>query len=696
MPSLLTKFYEMKKITLLFVSLILIGLFAANAQSILNEDFQAGTQPANWGQVTLATDGGWLFGNASALSSAYFPIPDHTNFACTNDDGCDCDKSNDLLYTSTLDFSTNTAILMQFDYFFYGATYNGATEIGTIAISTDDGVTWSAVETLTGSMDWTTHIVDLTAWAGNSTVKIGFHYNDDGGWLYGFAIDNLNIYEPYAFDANIQSTDMLEYVMPGSFDVSGMFENAGSTAITSIDVNFSIDGGTVNTFNLTGLNVNMTETAAYSHNVQASFPTSGTYEVTIWLSNPNGSADMNTSNDSLTLTVNVLDQIAEKLVLIEHFTQASCDPCASQNPALDALLTDPQNINRVTHIAFHTSWPGYDPMYEFNNDDGLGDARVGYYSVSGVPDCVIAGNQGQGLPSIVTQDKIDAEYSRPGLFEILGDASAANNELTINLTFEALADFPNGTIKAHVILVEEVNYTSPPGSNGETYFPDVMRMMFPGETGTDLINPSNGDISNLDFTYTIQSPIDISNCHLVAFVQNDLDKDIYMATKIDIFSCSMTLDIVATNVTTPGGNDGTATVTATNGTPPFTYLWDDANAQTTETAIDLAEGTYSVTVTDSENCESVATVDVLDLTFINEVNGKEIGIYPNPTVGKLNITNVENTSIYIYNVLGDEILRIENPNNFNTVDISEYANGTYIIKIVAENGVYTKPVFLNK
>ncbi|MBT3207685.1 MAG: T9SS type A sorting domain-containing protein [Bacteroidetes bacterium] len=686
----------MKKFTLLFSIFAILGFFTLNAQSILTEDFQAGTQPANWGQVTLATDGGWLFGDATAMSSAYFPIPDHTVFACTNDDECDCDKSDDLLYTSTLDFSTATSILMQFDYFFYAATWDVSTEIATIKISTDDGVTWTDIELLDGVADWTSHTIDLTAYAGNSTVKIGFHYNDDGGWLYGFALDNLSIFQPLQFDAKILSSDMSPFVMTGDYDISGMFENAGSDALTSVDVNYSIDGGTVNTFNMTGLNINMLETEAYSHNVQANFPATGSYELTIWLSNPNGNADMNTSNDSLTMTVNVLDQIANRLVLIEHFTQASCGPCASQNPALDALISDPQNIDRVVHIGYHTSWPGYDPMYDFNNTNGLGDARVGYYGVSGVPDCVIAGNQGQGAPSIVSQDKIDTEYNRPGYFEISGLAYAANGELTINLTCEAYADFTTGTIKAHVVLVEYVNYSSAPGSNGETSFPDVMRKMFPGETGTNLNNPTSGTISNLDFTYTIQTPIDINNCHLVVFVQNDSDKDIYMATKIEIGSCSMTLDVVSTNVTTPGGADGTATVTANNGTAPYTYLWDDANAQTTETATGLSEGTYNVTVTDAENCITVVSVDVLDLTFINEVNGKEIGIYPNPTKGKLNITNVENTSVYIYNVLGDEIYSNQNPNSFNTVDISQYANGTYIVKIIAENGVYTKPIFLNK
>ena len=70
-----------------------------------------------------------------------------------------------------------------------------------------------------------------------------------------------------------------------------------------------------------------------------------------------------------------------------------------------------------------------------------------------------------------------------------------------------------------------------------------------------------------------------------------------------------------TEETCIGFADGTATVTTTNGIQPFTYLWDDPAAQTTQTATGLTSGTYSVTVTDDNNCEAVASVTV---TTIND------------------------------------------------------------------------------
>ena len=52
--------------------------------------------------------------------------------------------------------------------------------------------------------------------------------------------------------------------------------------------------------------------------------------------------------------------------------------------------------------------------------------------------------------------------------------------------------------------------------------------------------------------------------------------------------------------------DGDATISVLNGTPPFTYVWDDPMGQSTPTATGLCAGTYSVFIIDALNDTSAS------------------------------------------------------------------------------------------
>jgi gliding motility-associated-like protein len=62
-------------------------------------------------------------------------------------------------------------------------------------------------------------------------------------------------------------------------------------------------------------------------------------------------------------------------------------------------------------------------------------------------------------------------------------------------------------------------------------------------------------------------------------------------------------------------NDGSATVSVSTGTPPYTYNW--SNGGTTQTTNGLSAGTYTVTVTDATNCQGTATVTITEPAILN-------------------------------------------------------------------------------
>ncbi|MEO0775300.1 MAG: SdrD B-like domain-containing protein [Bacteroidota bacterium] len=94
----------------------------------------------------------------------------------------------------------------------------------------------------------------------------------------------------------------------------------------------------------------------------------------------------------------------------------------------------------------------------------------------------------------------------------------------------------------------------------------------------------------------------------------------YTVTVTDALGCQATATVdvpagpaislftTASFETCTGSQDATATVIASNGTPPYTYLWSDG--QTTDIAVGLSVGTYGVTVTDANGCSAEASQTV--------------------------------------------------------------------------------------
>jgi len=59
-----------------------------------------------------------------------------------------------------------------------------------------------------------------------------------------------------------------------------------------------------------------------------------------------------------------------------------------------------------------------------------------------------------------------------------------------------------------------------------------------------------------------------------------------------------------------GGNNGTATITVTGGTAPFTYTWSNGRVTTNATVSNLMAGNYTVQVTDANGCTATAPVSL--------------------------------------------------------------------------------------
>ncbi|MFH7023375.1 choice-of-anchor L domain-containing protein, partial [Flavobacterium sp. FlaQc-50] len=83
-----------------------------------------------------------------------------------------------------------------------------------------------------------------------------------------------------------------------------------------------------------------------------------------------------------------------------------------------------------------------------------------------------------------------------------------------------------------------------------------------------------------------------------------------------------------------GDATGSATVTVSGGTTPYTYLWNTTPAQTSDTATALLAGNYSVTITDAKGCTISESFVILDGDSVKPV------IDPLPSTTTINCPEV--------------------------------------------------------
>ncbi|MBW8051179.1 MAG: T9SS type B sorting domain-containing protein [Cytophagales bacterium] len=127
--------------------------------------------------------------------------------------------------------------------------------------------------------------------------------------------------------------------------------------------------------------------------------------------------------------------------------------------------------------------------------------------------------------------------------------------------------------------------------------------------------------------------------------------------------------IVLTTDSTPsfaGNNDGSAWVSVTGGTGPYSYLWDDSTGQKTDTAFNLYAGIYTIIVTDANGCVDSAEVIVdsitaIKLTFYSGISPNLDDV--NDSWYIIGIDSFPNNNVTIYNRYGHLVWGEKNYDN---------------------------------
>jgi hypothetical protein len=149
-------------------------------------------------------------------------------------------------------------------------------------------------------------------------------------------------------------------------------------------------------------------------------------------------------------------------------------------------------------------------------------------------------------------------------------------------------------------------------------------------------------------------------------------------------------------ITTSGSDLTTASAT--------TYQWyyngTLINGATSQNYTPTQSGIYVVRTTDSNGCVYVYSpgYTYTITTAIEELEGKNISIYPNPSTGifdiDLNYTNPKKLLVVVYDAFGKIVY---NEDNTSKIDLTQLANGVYTMAITIDsNKAIYKKIILTK
>jgi Secretion system C-terminal sorting domain len=282
-----------------------------------------------------------------------------------------------------------------------------------------------------------------------------------------------------ADEAGITALTLANYISVNNapFDITFSVQNGGSSAITSLDVEYTVDGGAVVSGKITGLNIASGATGTAVHPTKWS-GTVGSHTIAVKIVKVNGSDDTKVGNNNASKSLMVFDKAVDRKILNEVFTSSTCPPCTPGNINYNKVID-----GRAKHstIKYQVNFPGTgDPYCTQEVRD-----RMTFYNVNSVPRMEIDGAWDNNANSFTTA-LYDEYQSKPSFIEITGSVALTwKNTITLDVTLNPLLDNASNNLKLHAAIVEGITYANKK-SNGETQFESVMKKMMTGSVGQVL------------------------------------------------------------------------------------------------------------------------------------------------------------------------------------------------------------------
>lgn len=370
---------------------------------------------------------------------------------------------------------------------------------------------------------------------------------------------------------------------------------------------------------------------------------------------------------SLILVNFSLQAASPRMILVEEATNASCAPCASQNPAFKDWIYS--NLDNVIPLIYHWYFPGRDVIHEANVDQNNRRIQT-YYGINGVPSARVNGKM--GTPTGGWYEGAPGDIS--ALNSVFNQYKGKTSPLTINVTHTINGSKADVVVEIHsdeaisnktlqVAAVEAYHYYENAGTNGEKEFYWVMRNMLSNEGQGETFSIGAGETKTMNYSYQLDGEWYPQVMYAVAFIQDDTNKEVLQAGSSPIQDIKTVKKLEVTipqmtyffkedpnnvqNITLNVKNDNNFEIVANvveNSNSSFLPSDWSVDIITSEVTIP-ANGTAEITL--DYNVGNVAAYSFLELN----ITPKEVETYisiPNKiNIGMLS-SNIENVFFYDY------------------------------------------------
>ncbi len=532
-------------------------------------------------------------------------------------------------------------------------------------------------------------------------------------------------------NAALVSIDDLGAVCGTVVSPTVLIKNMGSADLVSLDITYDVNGGASQSYSWTGnLSSYKQETITLP---PVSFTASGTNTVNVTFSNPNGSADEDTSDDQASSTFTDAPQtdvvLAFELLTDDWGLETTWD----LTNASGTILYSGGPYNGQNNTTFNETFYLGEGCHTFSIYDDYGDGldpqggTPGYYTITDLSSNVIFTGISFGSEDVSPFDAVCASLGTINLTTVESTCSASDGSASCTVT---------GTSGPYTYLWSNGQTTSTATNlaAGE-YFVTVTDAMTCTEVKSIIVNnagaatlssfaPTNAcwnvadGIINLTvnggtspFTYAWNNGATSSNL-------TGLGIGTYTVTVTDGAGCislntaevTAAAEIIVTSTVNDEnlGDDGAIYLSTSGGTGAYTYSWTGPNAYTasTEDISGLSDGNYSVEIKDGFGCILTKNYTVGASVGISMINNPiEMMVFPNPfsesATVQFTLRKAENVSIGMYNLVGQEILMLDQGtmgvgDHLITLDGSELVQGIYFVNVRIGENSYLKKLIHTK